>query len=291
MRKASVDNTKKVSTLSQSRKDVLDKLEKLRLHRIEVAKQGIVNHMDSVRFGGLQYSRFSELWSSYASRDDMGKLQDPPSPVPANMVKLLQGEIDQLHVHPRPRPDLLSTVVTFRDEFAGVGFFSDSQHADASVVYKLLLAIGQPQRVMFLECHRCTGLDRGLSYRNYQYDSVRLVDVGNVPFLSKEDIMVVPEMKFRQMNVHAVGFPVHFPIFAQSLRQPSSLASSCPQQSRPRSSTTRDVLALLQLEFPWLTVDEIQEILDRKVTQAGGHSGGGQSSSSGSGGAVWENPK
>ena len=104
--------------------------------------------------------------------------------------------------------------------------------------------------------------------------------------------MVVPEMNFRQMNVHAVGFPVHFPIFAQSLRQPSSLATSRPHQSRPRSSTTRDVLALLQLAFPWLTVDEIQEILDRKsATQTGGHSGGGQSSLSGSGGGSVGEPE
>ena len=282
--RASAHNTAKLTTLSESRDHVLGQLELVRLRRLDAAnKQGIVNHMDSARFGHEEYTKFSELWTYYRFRSSMATLQDPLSPVPTAMVNFLEGEMDQLYVEPRVRLDWLSTVLSFREEFANVGFYSDSHNRDASVIYKLMLAIGQAQRVVFLECHRCKAWDRGFSYRNYQYDCLNLVDEGHVPFLSKEDIMVVPEMNFREMNVHVIGFPMPFIQFAMYLRQPTSEPTCGPTRTRSRSSTDPELLGLLQQEFPWLSLDEIQRLLGSRAEKQGGGQSGGAQSSSGSG--------
>ena len=101
--------------------------------------------------------------------------------------------------------------------------------------------------------------------------------------------MVVPEMNFRQMNVHAVGFPVPFSQFAMYLRQPPPEATGGPTRTRSRGPTDPELLALLQQEFPWLTLAEIERLLSSWAEKpGGGHSGGGQSSVGSGSGSVAE---
>jgi len=282
-RHASAMITTKLDTLSESRDHVLGQLEMLRIRRMEADNQGIVNHMTSVRFGPAEYAKFSELWFLYQSRADMGRLQPPPSSVPTAMLKVLQAEIDMLYVPARNKPDWVSTVVTYRDEFMGAGFYSDLAEHTGNV-YRLLLAIGQPQRVVLLECSRCKGPDRGTSYRNYQYDGMRLVDGSCLPMLTKAHMMVVPEMNFRGMNVHAVGFPVPFNTFTCFMAQPASEGSAVNTRTRSHGPTDPQVLTLLQQEFPWLSLVELEQILGNKGGhKQGGHHGGSGSSSAGGG--------
>ena len=98
-------------------------------------------------------------------------------------------------------------------------------------------------------------------------------------------MMVVPEMNFMEMNVHAVGFPVPITTFARFFRQPTSAVSGARTQTRTRSPTDPQVWALLQEEFPWLTLAEIEQILNKK----GGHVREGQpgEAQSSSGRGVW----
>ena len=177
-------------------------------------------------------------------------------------------------------------MVTFRDDFVGVGFYSDSQHPSAAVAYKFLMAIGQPHRVVFLECVRLKGTQTGVNYRNYQYDALRLVDHTAVPFVNQADIMIIPDMRFRELNVHGVGFPVSFSTFTRFHRQLASAARSQPSHTRSRTSTDAEVLALLHREFPWLSLQELEEILTKKSASESGGGGGHAVPSSGSAASV-----
>ena len=132
------------------------------------------------------------------------------------MVRLFETEMGKLPVVTRSRPDWLSTVVSNREEFSSVGLFSDSRHPDGSVLYVPLLAIANPHRVVFLQCHRCRGADRGSAFRNYQYDDLVFVAESDVPFSCGADTWVVPLVQFRSMGVHAMGEAVPFWIFLAS---------------------------------------------------------------------------
>ena len=275
--------TQKLSTLAESKLHITDQLELVRIRRNSSRAHGIINHMDSVRFGPAEYGRFSELWSECQSKGDIGQMQPPPDTLGSAMLKLMLAEIDQLQEPERVRPDWLSTVVTFREHFEGAGFYSDTQSPDGAVVYRLLLALGQPHRAVFLECHRCRGSEQSGSYGCYHYDGLRFFVQSSVPLGGKEDLMVIPAMKFRLQNVHAVGRPEPFSHFSRFLKQ-SPAAQRGPQRQRGCSGPTDpEVLELVQKEFPWLTLAEILEMLAKKSGKEGTTRPGQSSVSSGSG--------
>ena len=281
---ASAHITSKLNTLGESRQHVIGQLDMVRIRRLAAKEHGIVNHMDSVRFGQVAYGRFSELWTECQSHRDIGHLQPPPDPVSSQMLKLMLAEIDQMEVPERVRPDWLSSVVTYRDDFDGVGFFSDTRHPDASVVYRLLLGIGKPHRAVFLECHLCKGSEQSSSFVRYHYDGLRVVDQSAVPLGSKDDIMVIPEMRFRQQHVHAIGRPVSFSWFSRYFKQPAAAPTGgSHNKGGSKGPTDPEVLELLQKEFPWLTLAEILEMLNKRQGQDGTTRPGQSSASSGTG--------
>ena len=162
-------------------------------------------------------------------------------------------------------------------------FFSESQHPHSAVVYKLLLAIGQPQRTMFLECRRIRDTGSGWNHRHYQYEAMQIVGHRHVPFTGKDDIMVIPQMCCRGNSVYAVGVPVSLSYFARFHRV------AAPESSGSRTTRTRrggptdlEMLEKLQNEFPWLTLEELLEILDKKSGSTTSASAGGVSTTSAS---------
>ena len=92
--------------------------------------------------------------------------------------------------------------------------------------------------------------------------------------------MVVPQMNFRHMNVHAVGFPVPLTTFAQHFTLPSLAATGGNIVKRTKGPTDPDVLALLQQEFPWLTLEELTGILGKQGGTSSTSTGRGTSSTS-----------
>ena len=120
----------------------------------EKALDGFVNHMDSISFDPNHFARFAQLWPQYEARDDSSRLLRPPNGIPAAMEVLLEGMQAKVFGPKAQKPDWLASIVDHRDVFAGAGFYADFIHPSGDVVYKLLLSIAQPRRVIFLECHR-----------------------------------------------------------------------------------------------------------------------------------------
>ena len=262
--KASAHISDRVKVLADDRQHVMAQLELLRIQQRESSKEGLVNHMDTVRFGPADFLKFSQLWSQYPTRSSMKQLQPPPTPMAGPMVRLFEAEMDKLPVVTRSRPDWLSTVVHNQQEFSSVGFFSDSQHPDGSVLHVPLLVMAQPHRVVFLQCHRCRGADRGSHFRNYQYDDLVFVTETDVPFSCGADTWVVPLAQFRSMNVHAMGEAVPFWIFSRFLTTSSSTTTASRARTSIRGPTDPEIFALLLQEFPWLSQAELEGILNKK---------------------------
>lgn len=262
--KASAHISAQRQVLADDRQHVLGQLELLRIRQRQFIKDGLVNHMDRVRFVPADFLKFSELWSQYPTLASMKQLQAPPKPMTASTVRLFEAEIEKLPVVPRTRPDWLSTVVNNRQGFSSVGFFSDSQHPDGSVLFVLLLAMGQPHRAVFLRCERCRGPERGEAVRRYQYDDLVFVTEADVPFLRGDDTWVVPLVQFRAMHIHAMGEPVPFSIFSRFLPASASTAPAQRARTSIRGPTSPEVFALLLQEFPWLSRTEMEDLLNNK---------------------------
>ena len=52
-----------------------------------------------------------------------------------------------------------------------------------------------------------------IRYGDYSYKSLRFVDHCHVPWESKDDIMVCPEMRLEGLHLHFVGWPEHWSVF------------------------------------------------------------------------------
>ena len=155
-----------------------------------------------------------------------------------------------------------------------VGMFSESTHPGAGVVYKLLLAIGQPQRITFLQCGRIGATDRGWNSRHYQYEGMQILDHVQIPFAGLNDIMIIPQMLCRDSSVYAVGLPVSLTHFARFHQVPSPAAGvSRSSSGRRGGAIDLDMLEQLQNEFPWLSLQELADILKAKTGSTTSHPG------------------
>ena len=105
-------------TLADSREHVLAQLSTLRLRQEDAKRNGLVNHVGSVRFGDREFARFAELWPQY-SKSDTPTLKPPPAvPRPA-LVRLMDDMISKQKRPQREVPKWLSAMVTHRDHFEG----------------------------------------------------------------------------------------------------------------------------------------------------------------------------
>ena len=182
-----------MNELQETREQVRAKVDTLRTRRQAAERLGPVNHIDSCRFGPAEFTRFAELWPEYESQDTLGRLKLPPGPVPVAMQTLIQDQIKKMEQPKVEAPEWLGSVVTHRDDFSGCGFYSSVSHPDASVVYRLVLAIAQPRRAIFLECHRCRPtmpdmmslapgeMPHRPTYGDYSYTAMRFLIIPKCP--------------------------------------------------------------------------------------------------------------
>ena len=294
--RASANRQVKVDELAETRHHVVAQVSLLHTRRQEAELLGVPNHVDSCRYGETEFARFAELWEHYeGAKDTLGTLKAPPGQIHSAALTLLNEQISQMDAAKREVPSWVAAVIGNREDFVGVGFYSDSRHPNVSVVYKLVLAIAQPRRLIFLECHRCIrrlpdmlSLPRGvmpvvLAYGDYSYAGMRFVDHWNVPLDNADDIMVCPETCFMRSSVHSYSNAVPFSVFRRSHRPPTSASRMQPSTlARSRGPIDEEVLRLLQLEFPWLTLEEIRNMLRTRVDVGGGGGGGGGGGASGS---------
>ena len=137
-------------------------------------------------------------------------------------------------------------------------------------MYKLLLAIAQPRRVMFLECHKVKRLlNDQTSHGCYQYQAFRIIPHGQVPWKDSRDIWVIPQSWVTASEVHTAGEPVSFSVYTRFLRRPAPARTKGEGSSGPRSTRyDPELLHLLHVEHPWLTMAEIMELLKMNTPQA-----------------------
>ena len=276
-RYASADKSKKLQTLSETKQHVYDQLESLRVRRKDAEAHGRPNHMDSMRFGADDFIRFAQLWAQYRECDLRPDLKAPPEQMTRAQHQLINEELARLEMPKAPRPDWLSQIVSGRDFYSRAGLFSETADAGAGVVYKLLLAIGQPQRAMFLQCKRIAGTEMRWDPRHYRYDDMKIVDHHHVPFTCLGDIMIFPEMRCMDSTLYATGLPVSLVYFGR-FHQVSVPASSVSRSSSGRRGglIDMDMLEKLQNEFPWLSSEELIQILKghtASTTSASGSAG------------------
>ena len=137
--------------------------------------------------------------------------------------------MSELEVAPPQKPDWLSGLVTHRDEFAGAAFYSDSTHPpQRDLSFKLVLAISQPQRAILLQCERSLSSVPAVFRQSvggvpvpaarsdsFQYRALRFVDHLSVPWLTQDDVWVLPEVLFHGSDVHTVGWPEPWAVFTR----------------------------------------------------------------------------
>ena len=178
----------------------------LRARHAESVLDGFVNHMDSIRFDPSDHARFAELWPQYEACADSSRVLRPPNRILAAMEVLLEELQAKICVPKALKPDWLASMVDHRDAFAGTAFYSDSLHLFTGVVYKLLLAIAKPRRVMLMECRKSPLGSCGMTaYVCCEYESLRFVDHTLVPWEGVSDISVLPVMRCCGSEVHMAG--------------------------------------------------------------------------------------
>ena len=289
----------KVDELAESKEHLLAQLSLLRL-RQDAESQMAANHIGSHRFGTEALERFAELWPQHCSADNDRRVLPPPLAPPAAMEALLQAEIAKQCVEKDEKPDWLSHLLSHREVFHGVGFYSDSKHPDKSVIYRLMLAIYQPMRAIFLECRKSSSASTPLAYTlgsglspapkpfgSYQYEAFCFVDHWNVPWTDRADMWVLPQCLLRDSLVCTIGQPVLWSVFTRFHVNPTTRIGTERVRGPAIGSVDEHVLLLLQLEFPWLTLEQLRAMLQSKTTlETGGVTRGrptvGISASSGS---------
>ena len=289
--RASAYNKKKIETLEESRVHVQDQINTLMAKDAEEQQKGKKNHMATIRFGAPEFERFGELWPQYSLKDCKGRVMKAPNGIPPAMAALLAEMEEKVTVAKPPKPEWLAKMVDHRDHFALSGFCSDSTHPFAGVAYKLLLSIAQPRRLVFLECRRQPlGFSAMIAHGSYEYEAFRLVDHTQVPWKDASDIWVLPEMRVLGSKVASYGEAVPWKMFTRHLKEtPLDPRAQGGGSSGPRVKVDEETLRLLQLEFPWLSLQELLEILKKKLHQppggaqgsAGGHSAGGSAGAAG----------
>ena len=286
--KASAMVKKKIDGLVESQEHVQAQLRLLREREVESQALGVVNHIDSLRYGDAESARFSELFLESDSPEDLGKLQSSPQPVPAAMEAVLQAQMEKLDVHQGAKPDWLAALVNHRDQFDGVALYCDLTHPDAGVIFKYVLAVNNPQRVRFLECHRSRVSDPaelglpdsgGLAlqrFGHYQYNALRFVDHMSVPWKSMDEIWVLPDAHFQGSSVHTAAFPECWFIFTRYHKclKPVAEGRTPSSHTRSRKPIDPEIMAALMAQFPWMTFAELEALL---TTKAKAREGGGQS--------------
>ena len=99
-------------------------------------------------------------------------------------------------------------------------------------------------------------------YGDYTYKSFRLVSHLEVPWLCKDDMMVCPELVLDGDHVRTVGWPVPFSVFSRFHRTVAEPRSRT-RDTRSRRPADPEVLRLLQLEFPWLSLADLEKMLSK----------------------------
>ena len=260
--RAAAFNTKKIETLEGSRRHIVDQMQLLKERQAEEKKSGLTNHMQSCRFTPELFERFAELWPQYTAAEDRSRTLAPPKGIPPLMDKLLNEMMTKVTVSKAVAPDWLVHLVDNRDAFAGVGLYADSAHRSGDVIFKLSLSIAQPRRVVFLECHRSRrGLDRfDYAYGRYEYEAFRFVTDTLVPWKGSSDIWVIPSVAVSGAQVRTAGEPVPWSVFTRYLKKPAAPAKH-KEGGTALSRNEAEILRLLQLEYPWLSEEELRDML------------------------------
>ena len=282
--RASVYNKNKIDTLDESRVHVQEQIQTLMAKDAEVRQHGKTNHMDTIRFGACEFQRFGELWPQFSDKDCQGRVKAAPNGIPHAMAALLAEMEERVFVQKPQQPDWVSKMVDLRDHFALCGFYADSTHPCATVAYKLLLSIAQPRRLVFLECRRRPFRVSGMvAYGSYEYEAFRIVNHTQVPWQNSSDIWVLPEMRVLGSTVVTFGEALPWITFTRHLKLTAlNTRAQGAGGSGPRVKVDEETLRLLQLEFPWLSLQELLEILKQKLApQAGGAQGAAGGSSAG----------
>lgn len=282
----------KIGDLSQSKEHIQARLSLLHTRQAELKAKGFPNHIESVSFGAEEFDRFGELWVESEGSVGVGQIQPPPGQVPAALGSLIQDKITAQTVDKPPKPEWVSSFLTLRDALVGCAFYSGELDIMPSVIYRLLLCICQPQRTVFLECQRVSPAQRPSLYNlpsgvspeiipqnDFYYKSFRFVDHTQVPWKSLSDIWVLPECLWAGSSVTVTTESVPWSVF---VRYSKPVAAPRKQQSQEqrlsRTPIADDILLAVQLEFPWLTLSQIRDMLQAKTSCGSG--GGGQAGQS-----------
>ena len=252
---------------------MLAQLELLRQRRREAAASGLVNHMDSCRFDDQDFERFSELWEQFTAQDVSQKLKPPPSRPTPQVESLIQSCIDGMKELPRPEPTWVKGVIDNRDLFVDCFIFNDDGSLMPPVVFRIVLATQNPRRVVFMQCRRrdlpieiYAGMPAGVlplaGNQCFDYMPLMFYDHENVPLVNDNSLSVATDLIFSDGGLQFIGDAYGFESFVRfhprgRYRSQDNVDSRVPRKGK----LSIEMVAMLMLEFPWLTMAEIEAML------------------------------
>ena len=167
---------------------------------------GTPHTMASIASDDDNMNEFAAAWASYKANDCVGKLKPPPQ---APNIEVQNKILDGASCHydePKDMPAWIRKVVKHRDEFQDCAFCVDEGESP-HVMYKLVLAIQNPQEAVFLEVSRRPltlpsfesggTLQPGDMFLNkYDFLTLKFYTDQTLPIAQADDIVVADEVKF-----------------------------------------------------------------------------------------------
>ena len=266
----------------------MSELSILEMRRRKRQEEAPPTHLDACRFDDDDFTRFGELWNQYERVDYIKGFKSAPQRPSPDVEALLQAEVDKQKPERQEEPRWLKNLIDNRDRFMDCALYNDDGSPMPWLVYKLILCTQNPRRACFLQCTRKPrpipdisamgpGIQPELDPFVFDFFPLTFYDQKSVPISDDSTVSVATDMYYIDQVVHHVGYAFGYEDFARFHPVPRRQASHGPSKAVGRSKLAPDTLVQLMLEYPWLTMAEIEAMIGRKEGGGAGASTGGTS--------------
>ena len=259
----------------------MSELSILEMRRRKRQEEAPPSHMDACRFDDADFARFGELWTQYDRADSMKGLKSAPQRAPPDVEALLQAEVDKQKPEGRVEPQWLNNLIDNRDRSMDGSLYNDDGSPMPWLVYKVILCTQNPRRACFLQCRRKPrpipdisamgpGIQPELGFFVFDVNPLTFYDEKSVPIIDDGTLCVATDMYYTDQLLHHVGHAFGYANFAPLHPLKRRQASHGPSKAIVRSKLSPETLVQLMLEYPWLTLAEIEAMIGLKKDVGGG---------------------